>query len=151
MLNFDLQETRTHKRFFFLFIHWTPCVTTMQAGHSIFLCCFLSPACVDLSLYYCAVWNMSQVMDTSWESRKKERRRWTGCCATSAVFKAAKEGRGKYFISRSVMYRAAGYITARSSFKTSWVPAKKVSEQYLQPYGWGNACGSAGTGLSDNI
>lgn len=49
------------------------------------------------------------------------------------------------------MYQAEGYITARSSFKTSWGPAKKVSEQYLQPYGCGNAFCTGWHRDSDNI
>lgn len=53
----------------------------------------------------------------------------------TSVFKAWQLGGKKTILAGQVMYRAVGYITARSRFKTSWGPAKKVSEQYLQPNG----------------
>lgn len=57
----------------------------------------------------------------------------------------------KTLLAGQAMYRAMGYTTARGRFKTSWDPAKKVSEQYLQPNGCGNAFCSGWYRLSDNI
>lgn len=57
----------------------------------------------------------------------------------------------KTLLAGQVMYRAMGYTTARGRFKTSWDPAKKVSEQYLQPNGCGNVFCRGWYGLSDNI
>lgn len=78
-------------------------------------------------------------------SKLTQKKKVHSYCATlvysrpSSGRKEKNTQRKKNYISRSVMYQAVGYIRARSSFKTSWGTAKKVSEQYLQPYGWGNA------------
>lgn len=98
--------------------------------HELQIKCFLFLATVFLGI--CQGW---------WISLKVNRlvKKLPRCWGTLLYSSHGSGEQKKDCISRSVMYRVVGYITARSCFKTSWVPARKVSEQYLQPYGLENA------------
>lgn len=68
----------------------------------------------------------------------------------SGVFKGLAFRR-KNYISRVVMYGAVGYITARSSFKTSWGPAKESQSNIFGHMDEKMHSALTGAGLSDNI